>query len=339
MTSTKFTISREDVQNELFHVQRILGELKKRIVGQEKLLNRLLIGLLTGGHILVEGVPGLAKSMAVSSLAEVLNLDFKRIQFTPDLLPADLIGTMILNSQTTAFEPRKGPIFTNVLLADEINRAPAKVQSALLEAMQEKQVTIGKETFPLTDPFLVLATQNPIEQEGTYPLPEAQVDRFLMKILISYPDKNAEKKILQRMTEGEGVAMDLARGRQIQLQKVSVPERIQKRRIMANKVYVDDRVVDYSLDIVFATRCPADYGLDVARFIRFGSSPRGTIALKVGARAHAFLMGRNFVVPEDIKEVCADVLRHRILLSFEAEAQGITADEIIKTILNTVNVP
>ncbi|MBP7297190.1 MAG: AAA family ATPase, partial [Acidobacteria bacterium] len=305
MTSTKFTISREDVQNELFHVQRILGELKKRIVGQEKLLNRLLIGLLTGGHILVEGVPGLAKSMAVSSLAEVLNLDFKRIQFTPDLLPADLIGTMIFNSQTTAFEPRKGPIFTNVLLADEINRAPAKVQSALLEAMQEKQVTIGKETFPLTDPFLVLATQNPIEQEGTYPLPEAQVDRFLMKILISYPDKNAEKKILQRMTEGEGVAMDLARGRQIQLQKVIVPERIQKLRIMANKVYIDDRVVDYILDIVFATRCPADYGLDVARFIRFGSSPRGTIALKVGARAHAFLMGRNFVVPEDIKEVCA----------------------------------
>jgi len=284
-------------------------------------------------------VPGLAKSMAVSSLAEVLNLDFKRIQFTPDLLPADLIGTMIFNSQTTAFEPRKGPIFTNVLLADEINRAPAKVQSALLEAMQEKQVTIGKETFPLTDPFLVLATQNPIEQEGTYPLPEAQVDRFLMKILISYPDKNAEKKILQRMTEGEGVAMDLARGRQIQLQKVIVPERIQKLRIMANKVYIDDRVVDYILDIVFATRCPADYGLDVARFIRFGSSPRGTIALKVGARAHAFLMGRNFVVPEDIKEVCADVLRHRILLSFEAEAQGITADEIIKTILNTVNVP
>ncbi len=339
MTSTKFTISREDVQNELFHVQRILGELKKRIVGQEKLLNRLLIGLLTGGHILVEGVPGLAKSMAVSSLAEVLNLDFKRIQFTPDLLPADLIGTMIFNSQTTAFEPRKGPIFTNVLLADEINRAPAKVQSALLEAMQEKQVTIGKETFPLTDPFLVLATQNPIEQEGTYPLPEAQVDRFLMKILISYPDKNAEKKILQRMTEGEGVAMDLARGRQIQLQKVIVPERIQKLRIMANKVYIDDRVVDYILDIVFATRCPADYGLDVARFIRFGSSPRGTIALKVGARAHAFLMGRNFVVPEDIKEVCADVLRHRILLSFEAEAQGITADEIIETILNTVNVP
>ena len=339
MTSTKFTISREDVQNELFHVQRILGELKKRIVGQEKLLNRLLIGLLTGGHILVEGVPGLAKSMAVSSLAEVLNLDFKRIQFTPDLLPADLIGTMIFNSQTTAFEPRKGPIFTNVLLADEINRAPAKVQSALLEAMQEKQVTIGKETFPLTDPFLVLATQNPIEQEGTYPLPEAQVDRFLMKILISYPDNNAEKKILQRMTEGEGVAMDLARGRQIQLQKVIVPERIQKLRIMANKVYIDDRVVDYILDIVFATRCPADYGLDVARFIRFGSSPRGTIALKVGARAHAFLMGRNFVVPEDIKEVCADVLRHRILLSFEAEAQGITADEIIKTILNTVNVP
>ncbi len=339
MTSTKFTISREDVQNELFHVQRILGELKKRIVGQEKLLNRLLIGLLTGGHILVEGVPGLAKSMAVSSLAEVLNLDFKRIQFTPDLLPADLIGTMIFNSQTTAFEPRKGPIFTNVLLADEINRAPAKVQSALLEAMQEKQVTIGKETFPLTDPVHVLATQNPIEQEGTYPLPEAQVDRFLMKILISYPDKNAEKKILQRMTEGEGVAMDLARGRQIQLQKVIVPERIQKLRIMANKVYIDDRVVDYILDIVFATRCPADYGLDVARFIRFGSSPRGTIALKVGARAHAFLMGRNFVVPEDIKEVCADVLRHRILLSFEAEAQGITADEIIKTILNTVNVP
>ncbi len=339
MATGKFTIGREEVQNELFYVQKLQGELKKRIVGQEKLLNRLMVGLLTGGHLLVEGVPGLAKTMAVSSLAEVLNMDFKRIQFTPDLLPADLVGTMIYNTQSASFEPRKGPVFTNILLADEINRAPAKVQSALLEAMQEQQVTIGKETFLLPDPFMVLATQNPIEQEGTYPLPEAQVDRFLMKILLSYPDKKEEKEILQRMTEGDGVAMDLARGRQIQLKKVIVPERIQKLRIMANKIYMDDRIVDYVLDLIFATRRPADYGLEIGRFIRYGASPRGTIALKVGARAHAFLMGRNFVVPEDVKEVCYDVLRHRIILSFEAEAEGITHDEIIRTMLNTIPVP
>ncbi len=335
----QFIIDREEVQNELFYVNKMLTELKKRIVGQDKLLNRLLVGLLTGGHLLVEGVPGLAKTMAVSSLAEVLNLDYKRIQFTPDLLPADLIGTMVYNNNTAEFEPRKGPIFTNILLADEINRAPAKVQSALLEAMQEQQVTISRSTYSLASPFLVLATQNPIEQEGTYPLPEAQMDRFFMKILLDYPEKEDEREILRRMTEGDGVAMELARGTSIQLKKVVVPERIQKLRILANKIYVDDRIANYILDVIFATRYPAEYGLELGRFIRFGASPRGTIALKVGARAHAFLQGRNFVIPEDIKEICYDVLRHRIVLSFEAEAEGISPDEVLRTILDTVNVP
>ncbi|MBN2432871.1 MAG: AAA family ATPase [Acidobacteria bacterium] len=337
--NSKFVVSREEIQNELYYVNKLLAELKKRIVGQDKLLSRLLTGLLTGGHLLVEGVPGLAKSLAVSSLAEVLSMDFKRIQFTPDLLPADLIGTMIFNAKTAEFEPRKGPIFTHILLADEINRAPAKVQSALLEAMQEQQVTIGNTTYPLQSPFLVLATQNPIEQEGTYPLPEAQMDRFFMKILLQYPDKKMEKEILRRMTEGDGVAMELARGKQIQLKQVVVPERIQKLRLMANQIYVDERIMDYILDIVFATRRPDDYGLNLAAYIRFGASPRGTIALKVGARCQAFLRGRNFVVPEDIKEIAYDVLRHRIILSFEAEAAGITPDEIIHKILATVDVP
>jgi len=337
--NNKFIVTREEVRNELYYVNKLLTELKKRIVGQDKLLNRLMVGLLTGGHLLVEGVPGLAKTLAVSSMAEILNMDFKRIQFTPDLLPADLIGTMIFNAKTAEFEPRKGPIFTNILLADEINRAPAKVQSALLEAMQEQQVTISNETFQLESPFLVLATQNPIEQEGTYPLPEAQMDRFFMKILIDYPNKKTEKEILQRMTEGNGVAMELARGKHIQLMKVLVPERVHKLRMLANQIYVDDRIMEYILDIVFATRCPDDYGLDLGRYIRFGSSPRGTIALKVGARAHAFLKGRNFVVPEDIKEISYDVLRHRIILSFEAEAEGVSPEEIIRTILNTIDVP
>jgi MoxR-like ATPase len=337
--NSKFVVSREEIQNELYYVNKLLAELKKRIVGQDKLLSRLLIGLLSGGHLLVEGVPGLAKTLAVSSLAEVLSMDFKRIQFTPDLLPADLIGTMVFNAKTAEFEPRKGPIFTNILLADEINRAPAKVQSALLEAMQEQQVTIGNTTYPLQSPFLVLATQNPIEQEGTYPLPEAQMDRFFMKILLQYPDKKMEKEILRRMTEGDGVAMELARGKQIQLKQVVVPERVQKLRLLANQIYVDERIMDYILDIVFATRRPEDYGLDLGAYIRYGASPRGTIALKVGARCHAFLRGRNFVVPEDIKEIAYDVLRHRIILSFEAEAEGITPDEIIHKILATVDVP
>ena len=339
MSVNKFTLSREEVQNELFYVKKLQAEIKKRIVGQEKLLSRLFIGLLTGGHILVEGVPGLAKSLAVSSMAEVLSLDYKRIQFTPDLLPADLVGTMIYNNQSARFEVRKGPVFTNILLADEINRAPAKVQSALLEAMQEKQVTIGKQTYPLSDPFLVLATQNPIEQEGTYPLPEAQIDRFLLKVLVKYPSKLEEKEILKRMTEGEGVAMELARGAQIPLKKIVVPERLQKLRIMSNKIYTDDRIENYILDIIFATRKPEDYNLDLKKYIRYGASPRGTIAMKVCARAHAFLEGRNFVIPEDVKEICYDALRHRIILSFEAEAEGVTPDEIIHTILSKVEVP
>lgn len=339
MSSGKFTISKEEVQSELFYLEKILGEMRKRIVGQENYLNRLLIGLLTGGHILVEGVPGLAKTLAVSTLAESLNLDFKRIQFTPDLLPADLVGTMVYNTGTGEFEPRKGPVFANLILADEINRAPAKVQSALLEAMQEQQVTIGRETYPLPDPFLVLATQNPIEHEGTYPLPEAQTDRFFMKVLLDYPEKKEEKEILRRMTEGPGTAMEIARGRGIEVKRVVVPERIQKIRLTATKVYVDDRISDYILEVVSATRRPSDYKLDTGRYVRFGASPRGTIALKVAARAHAFLAGRNYVIPEDVKSIAPDVLRHRVILSFEAEAERISADEIIRAVLNAIEVP
>ncbi len=339
MSAGKFTISREEVQNELFYVEKILGEMRKRVVGQEVYLNRLLIGLLTGGHILVEGVPGLAKTLAVSTLADTLNLEFKRIQFTPDLLPADLVGTMIYNAASGDFEPRKGPVFANLVLADEINRAPAKVQSALLEAMQEQQVTIGRETHPLPDPFLVLATQNPIEHEGTYPLPEAQTDRFLMKVLLDYPEKKEEKEVLRRMTEGEGVAMETARGKGIEVKKVVVLERLQKLRLTSTKVYVDERISDYLLEIVFATRRPADYHLEIGRYIRFGASPRGSIALKAAARAHAFLAGRNYVVPEDVKAVAFDVLRHRVILSFEAEAERVTADEVIRSVLNAVEVP
>ena len=339
MSAGKFTISREEVQNELFYVEKILGEMRKRVVGQEVYLNRLLIGLLTGGHILVEGVPGLAKTLAVSTLADTLNLEFKRIQFTPDLLPADLVGTMIYNTASGDFEPRKGPVFANLVLADEINRAPAKVQSALLEAMQEQQVTIGRETHPLPDPFLVLATQNPIEHEGTYPLPEAQTDRFLMKVLLDDPEKKEEKEVLRRMTEGEGVAMETARGKGIEVKKVVVLERLQKLRLTSTKVYVDERISDYLLEIVFATRRPADYHLEIGRYIRFGASPRGSIALKAAARAHAFLAGRNYVVPEDVKAVAFDVLRHRVILSFEAEAERVTADEVIRAVLNAVEVP
>ena len=339
MSAGKFTISREEVQNELFYVEKILGEMRKRVVGQEVYLNRLLIGLLTGGHILVEGVPGLAKTLAVSTLADTLNLEFKRIQFTPDLLPADLVGTMIYNTASGDFEPRKGPVFANLVLADEINRAPAKVQSALLEAMQEQQVTIGRESHPLPDPFLVLATQNPIEHEGTYPLPEAQTDRFLMKVLLDYPEKKEEKEVLRRMTEGEGVAMETARGKGIEVKKVVVLERLQKLRLTSTKVYVDERISDYLLEIVFATRRPADYHLEIGRYIRFGASPRGSIALKAASRAHAFLAGRNYVVPEDVKAVAFDVLRHRVILSFEAEAERVTADEVIRAVLNAVEVP
>ena len=331
--------TQEEIDSNLFYVKKLLKELEKRVVGQRKLLNRLLIGLLSGGHLLIEGLPGLAKTLSVETLSEIINMDFKRIQFTPDLLPADLIGTMVYNPKTTEFEPRKGPIFSNIILADEINRAPAKVQSALLEAMQERQVTIGNNTFKLPEIFMALATQNPIEQEGTYPLPEAEMDRFLMKVVIDYPLKRDEKKLLDRISSEMLSPVEAASSRNIKVEKIIVPERIKKLRLLANRIYVDDRIKNYMLDIVFATRKPDEYNLEIGKYIRYGASPRGSLALFICAKINSFLEGRNFVVPEDIKKVVYDVLRHRIILSFEAEAENISQDEIIKHILSKVEVP
>jgi MoxR-like ATPase len=327
------------VKEETFYLERVHQEVQKRIVGQTHLLDSLMIALLTGGHLLLEGVPGLAKTLAVKSLAEVMDVQFNRIQFTPDLLPADLIGTMVYDQKTGEFVPRQGPIFSNLLLADEVNRAPAKVQSALLECMQEKQVTLGKKTFHLTEPFMVLATQNPIEQEGTYPLPEAQMDRFLMKILLGYPNRKEEREILNRMTSGDGVALDLAGGQGIQLKKVLVPERIQRMRQITTQIYVDERIKTYILDIVFATRNPQDYKLDLQKLIRVGASPRASIGILCAARAQAFLKGRGFILPEDVKKIAADILRHRLILTYEAEAEGMTSDDIIGQIIQTVPTP
>ena len=327
------------VKEETFYLERVHQEVQKRIVGQTHLLDSLMIALLTGGHLLLEGVPGLAKTLAVKSLAEVMDVQFNRIQFTPDLLPADLIGTMVYDQKTGEFVPRQGPIFSNLLLADEVNRAPAKVQSALLECMQEKQVTLGKQTFRLTEPFMVLATQNPIEQEGTYPLPEAQMDRFLMKILLGYPNRKEEREILNRMTSGEGVALDLAGGQGIQLKKVLVPERIRRMRQITTQIYVDERIKTYILDIVFATRNPQDYQLDLQKLIRIGASPRASIGILCAARAQAFLKGRGYILPEDVKKIAADILRHRLILTYEAEAEGMTSDDIIGQIIQTVPTP
>jgi MoxR-like ATPase len=311
-------------------VGRITGELHKRIVGQELMLERLLIGLLTGGHVLLEGVPGLAKTLTVRSLAEALQVSFERIQFTPDLLPADVVGTMIYNQRTGDFSARKGPIFANIVLADEINRAPPKVQSALLEAMQEHQVTLGGETFPLPEPFLVLATQNPIEQEGTYPLPEAQVDRFMLKLRVGYPDRATEREIMRRMA-GQALAP---------LTAVARPEEIfaARREILA--LYMDEKIEEYIVDLVQATREPARYGLaDLGSLIQYGASPRATIYLAVAARAHAYLRRRGYVLPEDVKAVGPDVLRHRIITTFEAEAEEISSDDVVSRILGAVDVP
>ena len=328
------------VAEETFYLDRVRQEVCKRIVGQTRLIDSLLISLLTGGHLLLEGVPGLAKTLAIKSLAEAIDVSFRRIQFTPDLLPADLIGTMVYDQRSGEFVARHGPIFTNLLLADEVNRAPAKVQSALLECMQEKQVTLGKETFQLSEPFLVLATQNPIEQEGTYPLPEAQMDRFLMKILLEYPSRKEEREIMNRMTAADGAAAsELAAVRAIPLAKVLVPERIGRMRQLAARIYVDERIKTYVLDLVFATRRPEEYRLDLGKRIRFGASPRATIGLVCAARAQAFLEGRGFVLPADIKKVAPDVLRHRLLLTFEAEAEGMTPDDCIERILSTVPAP
>jgi MoxR-like ATPase len=320
----------EKIEKESIIAQKISAEVGRAIVGQKYLINRLLVGLLSDGHILIEGVPGLAKTYAVRTLASAIKTKFQRIQFTPDLLPADIIGTMIYNQRTNEFTVSKGPIFANFILADEINRAPPKVQSAMLEAMQERQVTIGKETFKLDEPFLVLATQNPIEQEGTYPLPEAQVDRFLLKLRITYPNKEEEKEIMERIAnEGEP-----------KINPVVLPKAICNARKLCREVYVDEKIKDYILDLVFATREPKKYGLDdLEGLIRYGASPRASIYLTVTARALAFLKRRGFVVPEDVKEMAPDILRHRLILTYEAEAEEITTDDVIQKILAGIEVP
>jgi MoxR-like ATPase len=320
----------EAVEREALFLQGLVAEVNKVIVGQEKLIERLLIGLLADGHILLEGVPGLAKTLAVNTLAQAVQAEFQRIQFTPDLLPADLIGTEIYNPKTNEFTPHLGPLFANFVLADEINRAPAKVQSALLEAMQERQVTIGGQTYILENPFLVLATQNPIEQEGTYPLPEAQVDRFMLKVVVGYPSRAEERLIMDRMT---GTALP-------QVKAVVSPADLLQAREVVRQIYVDEKIKDYVLDLIFATRYPSQSGLsDLETMISFGASPRATIYLIMAARAHAFLKGRGFVTPEDIKQIAPDVLRHRVVISYEAEAQEIKSSDIVQRILDRIEVP
>jgi MoxR-like ATPase len=320
----------ERIKEESAAIEQTLAEMGKVIVGQKELLERMMIALLASGHILLEGVPGLAKTLAVKTLARVTDLDFKRIQFTPDLLPADLTGTMVFNPKTAEFTTRKGPIFTNLLLADEINRAPAKVQSALLEAMQELQVTIGEESHPIARPFLVMATQNPIEQEGTYPLPEAQIDRFLLKVRITYPQKGEEKEIVNRMAGGGDIPLKAVLGR-------AALARLQASYQM---VYIDERIKDYIIELVHATRFPQEAGIaKLKNLIQFGASPRASIYLTEASKALAFIRRRGYVTPEDVKTVGRDVLRHRIILSYEAEAEGLTSDDIISDVFNNVVVP
>ena len=311
-------------------LQRVVKEVSRRIVGQDLMVERLLVGLLTGGHILLEGVPGLAKTLAVRTLAEILHASFSRIQFTPDLLPADVIGTMVFDQKSQDFYVKKGPLFAHIILADEINRAPAKVQAALLEAMQEKQVTIGGTTFPLQEPFLVLATQNPIENEGTYPLPEAQLDRFMLKVRVGYPTRDEEKEILLRMSSGHDIPVE----------RLLTPATILAARAVIADLYMDQKVVDYIVDIVRATRDPASVGLaDLKPLIAFGGSPRASISLAQAARAHAFLRARSYVVPEDVRALAPDVLRHRVVLTFEAEAESVTTDDVVTRVLEAVRVP
>ncbi len=320
----------ELIQEESAFVERVLAEIGTVIVGQRNMVERLLIGLFCDGHILLEGVPGLAKTLAVSTLAHTIDARFQRIQFTPDLLPADVVGTLIYDQHVGKFTVKKGPIFANIVLADEVNRAPAKVQSAMLEAMQEHQVTIGDETFPLDNPFLVLATQNPIEQEGTYPLPEAQVDRFMLKVVVGYPNKAEERQILDRMTE-ESVPV---------AKKLITPTDIVRARSLVRQVYVDEKIKDYVIDLVFATRKPADYGLtELTDLIEYGASPRATIWLTMAAKAHAFLRRRGYVTPEDVKAIGVDVLRHRVIPTYEAEAEDTTSEDIVRRIFDTIEVP
>ncbi|MDT8317364.1 MAG: MoxR family ATPase [bacterium] len=322
-------LNREVVEKSRF-VDAILTEVGKVIIGQRGFVERLLMGMLTGGHILVEGIPGLAKTLTINSLSEAVHAGFSRIQFTPDLLPADLIGTEIYNQKDASFSVKRGPIFSNIVLADEINRAPAKVQSALLEAMQEGQVTIGDETFPLPDSFLVLATQNPIEQEGTYPLPEAQVDRFMFKLKVTYPSKDEEKEIISRNISSVKVAIE----------KVTTTDDILKAREVVSRIYVDEKIKEYVVDLVSASRYPAEYGLsELKDLIEYGASPRASIFLTRAAMANAFMKHRGFVTPDDIKSVALDILRHRVILSYEAEAEEISPEEVIKKIFDAVEVP
>ncbi len=324
------TALNEKIKQESAFIDLLTNEISKIIVGQKAMVERLLIGLLGNGHILLEGVPGLAKTLAIKTLASAMKAKFQRIQFTPDLLPADLIGTMIYNQKDSSFFIRKGPVFSNFILADEINRAPAKVQSALLEAMQERQVTIGEETFKLEEPFLVLATQNPIEQEGTYPLPEAQVDRFMLKVKITYPVRDEELKIMR-----QNINLD-----NLQVQQVISPADILNARNLIGEIYVDEKIERYILDIVFATRNPKEFGLEkLTDLISYGASPRASINLALGARAMAFIKRRGYVIPEDVRAICPDVMRHRIAVSYEAEAEEITSENIIQEILNKIEVP
>jgi MoxR-like ATPase len=320
----------EKVRRESGVIERITGEIEKVIVGQRYLVERLLVGLLADGHILLEGVPGLAKTLSVKTLAQSIATGFQRIQFTPDLLPADLVGTLVYNPRTGEFTTKKGPIFSNVILADEINRAPAKVQSALLEAMQERQVSIGAETFPLPQPFLVMATQNPIEQAGTYPLPEAQVDRFMLKLKVGYPTRKEERTILDRMA---------VVGFQPSVSAVVQAEEILRLRALVNEIYIDEKIKEYIVNLVFATREPAAYRLEIGPYIRYGASPRASIYLVVAAKAHAFLRGRGYVTPQDVKSVGMDVLRHRVIVSYEAEAEEMTSEDVIGKVFDNVEVP
>ena len=320
----------EQVEKEKLILNRIRDEIGKVIVGQSALVERLLIALLCNNHVLIEGVPGLAKTLTVTTLAQTIQASFQRIQFTPDLLPGDLIGTLIYNPKTGDFTTRKGPIFANIILADEINRAPAKVQSALLEAMQERQITIGDQSFPLDDPFMVLATQNPIEQEGTYPLPEAQIDRFMFKLLITYPTKTEEQQILRRMAG----AVD-----EINVEPIIGPSDIGRLRDLVASIYMDEKIEEYILNIVTATRDPQTCNLDIGDLIRYGASPRATIYLANAARSNALLTGRGYVTPQDVKSIAPDVLRHRVIVTYEAEAEEKTSEDVVKQILDNVDVP
>jgi MoxR-like ATPase len=330
MSTTGIEIINEQVQEHMPFVADVRREMARVIVGQEYLIDRLIIGLLANGHLLLEGVPGLAKTLSVKTLATLLRVDFSRIQFTPDLLPADVVGTLVYNPKEGTFTTKKGPIFAQIVLADEINRAPAKVQSALLEAMQERQVTIGDQTYPLPSPFLVMATENPLEQEGTYPLPEAQVDRFMLKLRITYPSMDEERKIMDAMAVTD---------KQFDISPTIEAEAVMRARKVVDQVYLDDKIREYILSIIFATREPEKYNLPLQDYIRYGGSPRATINLAIASRAHAFMMGRGYVTPQDVKSIAPDVLRHRLIVTFEAEADELTSDDIIARILNELPVP